>query len=119
MIEVSEVFFFLFLWCIQIVSIVTLDKPSPCPDKIETLKFSLKMSISEGSSILLLLLDKLVLGIDLNLFTVFSVSVIWVDLDLYIDLSVSVLLLLGVSTVLLDACDLYVLLTLSIFFFLK
>ena len=71
-------------------------------------------------SILVLLLDKLVLEIDLDLFTVFtvfSVSVIWVDLDLSNDLTLSDLLILGVSIILLDACDFSFLLTLSIFFF--
>ena len=104
MIKVSGFFFRLFLRGIRRVSGVTLDKLSPCPDKTETLKFSFQMSISEGFSILLLLLDKLFIGIDLDLFTVFSVSVIWVDLDVSNNLNVSVLLLLGVSTVLLDAC---------------
>ena len=102
---------------IQRISGVTLDKISPCPDKTETLKLSLWISISEGFSILALLLDKLVLGKDLDLYTMFSVSVIWVDLNLYIDLTLSVLLLLGVSTVLLDACNLSILLTVSILFF--
>ena len=76
--------------------------------KTETLKFSLWISISEGFSILVLLLDKLVIGIDLDLFTVFYVSVLWVDIDLSIDLTFSVLLILGISTVLLDTCDLSV-----------
>ena len=53
------------------------------------------------------------------MFTVFSVSVIWVNLYLYNDLTVSVLLLLGVSTVLLDACYFSVLLTFSVFFFVE
>ena len=47
----------------------------------------------------------------------FYVSVLLVELDLTNYLIVSVLLLLGVSTVLLDACDLSVLLTVSSFFF--
>ena len=46
----------------------------------------------------------------------FSVSVILVDLDLSIDLTLSVLFLLGVSTVLLDACGFSVMLTVSFFF---
>ena len=66
---------------------------------------------------MLLWLDKLVIVIDLGLFTMFSVSVILVDLDLYIDLTLSFLLILGVSTVLFDACDLSVLLTASILCF--
>ena len=53
-----------------------LDKLSPCPDKTETLEFSLQISISEVFSILVLLLDKLVHGIDLDSFTVFYVSFI-------------------------------------------
>ena len=44
--------------------------------KTETVKLSSEISISEGFSILVLLLDKLVLEIDLNLFTMFSVSVL-------------------------------------------
>ena len=70
-----------------------------------------------GFSILVILLDKLVLGIFLDLSTVFSVSVLWLDLDLSNDLTLSYLLLLGVSTILLDACYLSVLLTVSIFCF--
>ena len=68
---------------------------------------------------MVLLLDKLVLEIDLDFFTVltlFFVSVILVDLYLSNDLILSDLLLLGASTVLLDACDFSVLLTLSILF---
>ena len=61
--------------------------------------------IYEGFSTMVLLLKKFDLGIDLDLSTVFSVSVIWVDLELSNDLTVSVLLILGVSTVLLNACD--------------
>ena len=117
MIELSEIFFLLFFQGISCWSGVTLDKLSSCPDKIETLKFSLQISIYEGFSILVILLDKLVRGIDLDLFTVFSVSVLWLYLDLSNDLPLSVLLLLGVSTVLLDACDVSVLLTVSIFCF--
>ena len=85
--------------------------------KTETLKLSLQTSISEGFSILVLLLDKSVLEIDIDLFTVFSVSIIWVDLDLYIDLFLSVLLILGAYTVLLDACYFSVFFTVSILFF--
>ena len=44
-------------------------------------------------------------------------SVPWLDLDLSIDIKCLVLLILGVSTILLDASDLSVLLTISIFFF--
>ena len=72
-----------------------------------------------GFSILVFLLDKLFLEIDLDLATVFTVfygSVLRVHLDLSNDLSLSYLLLLGVSTVLLDDFDIYVLLTVSIFF---
>ena len=99
----SEVFFPLLLRGIRIISGVTLDKNSPCPDKTETLKLFLWISIYQGFSIPVILLDKLVLGIDLNLLTVFSVSVLWVDLDLSNYLTFYELLLLGVSTVLLDA----------------
>ena len=44
-------------------------------------------------------------------------SVFLADLNLSDDLPFSVLLLLGVSVVLLDACDFSILLTVSIFFF--
>ena len=53
----------------------------------------------------------------LDLSTVFSVSSLWVDLDLSNDFNLSYLLLLVVSTILLDARDFSVLLTMSIFFF--
>ena len=59
-----------------------------------------------GFSILVILLDTLVLEKDLDLYTVFtmfSVSVLWVDLDLSNDLTLLDLLLMYVSTVLLDA----------------
>ena len=42
--------------------------------------------------------------------------IIWVNLDLSIELNVSVLFVLEVSTILLDACDFSDLLTLSILF---
>ena len=90
MIKVSGFFFPLFLRGLQRVSGFTLDEISPCPGKTETLKLSLWISISEGFSILVLLLDKLGLGIYLDSFTVFYVSVLWVDLDLSIDLTLSV-----------------------------
>ena len=120
MIKVSGVFFTLLLRGIRCWSGVTLDKLYLFPDKTETLKLSLQISISEGFSILVLLLDKTVIEIDLYLatvFTVFYLSVLWVDLDLSNDLTLSDLLLLGVSTVLLDAYDFSVLLNVSIFFF--
>ena len=72
----SEAFFILFLRGIQRVSVVTLGKLSPCPDKTETLKLSLQIYIFKGFSIMVLLLDKLILGIDPNLFTVVYVSVL-------------------------------------------
>ena len=78
---------------------------------------SLTIYIAVGFYILVLILDKLFLGIDLDLSTVFYVSVLLADLDLSIDLTLSVLLLLVVSTVILNAFDFSVLLTLSIFFF--
>ena len=71
MIVVSGVFFILFLRGIQRISGVTLDKLSPFPNKIETLKLSLWISISEGFSILVLLLDKSEFGIEPDLSTVF------------------------------------------------
>ena len=80
---------------------------------------SLIISISVGFTILVLILDKLVPIIDPDWSTMLSVSAIWVDLDLSIDLNVSVLLLLDVSTVLLDACDFSVLLNVLMLFFLK
>ena len=73
-----------------------------------------------GFPILVLLLDKLVLEIDLYLFTVFTifyVSFIWVDLDLSNDSTLSNILLLDVSTVFFYACDFSFLLTVSISFF--
>ena len=85
------------------MSSVLLDKLSTCLYKTETLKLSLWICISEGFSILVLLLEYFYIGIYLDLYTVFSVSVILGKLDLSIDLTVSVLLLFGVSTVLLDA----------------
>ena len=71
MIEMPGIFFIVFLRGIKRISDDTLDKLSPCPGKTETLKLSLWISISEGFSILLLLLDELFLGIDLDLSTVF------------------------------------------------
>ena len=68
---------------------------------------------------MVLLLDKLVLGIYPDLSTVFSVSVLWVDFNLYIDLTLSVLLLLGAYTVLLDAFDLSYLLLCQSSFLMK
>ena len=83
----SEVFFLLFLQGIQRVFGVSLEKLSPCPDKTETLKLYFKISISKSFYILVLLLDKLGLGIYLDWSTVFSVSVLWVDFDLSIYLT--------------------------------
>ena len=45
----------------------TLSKLYPCPDKTETLKLSLWISISNGFYIWILLLDILVTGIDPDL----------------------------------------------------
>ena len=84
------------------------------------LKSSLLISRSDGFSILVLRPDKLVDDIEPDLFsllTVFYASVFWVELDLFNDLRLSDLLLLDVSTILLDACDLSVLLTVSILLF--
>ena len=81
---------------------------------------SLLISISFGFSILVLFSDKLADGIDLDLFTnftVYSVSVLLVDLDLPNDLPLSDLLLLDLSIFILDAYDFYVLLNVSILFF--
>ena len=57
MIEVSVVFYILFLRLIQRVSGVLLDKLSPFPYKPKTPKLSLWICISEGFSILVLLLE--------------------------------------------------------------
>ena len=84
------------------------------------LKSSLLISRSDGFSILVLRPDKLVDDIEPDLFsllTVFYASVFWVELDLFNDLRLSDLLLLDVSTILLNACDLSVLLTVSILLF--
>ena len=108
MIKLSEVLFILFLQGISYWSGFTTNIFSPCPEKTERLELSLQISIYVGFYILLILLYKLVLGIYLDLFNVFNefyVSVIWVDPDLSNDLKLSYLLLLDVSTVLLDASD--------------
>ena len=57
------VFFILLLREIRRIYSVTLDKLYPCQEKTETLKLYLWISISVGFSILVLLLDKSVLGI--------------------------------------------------------
>ena len=67
-----------------------------------------------GVYILVLLLNKLFLEVEFDLSTVFSLSVFLLDLDLSNDFTWSVLLLLGVSNVLLDACYFSILLTVSI-----
>ena len=80
----------------------------------------MRISISEGFYILVLLLDSLVLKIDLDLFTVllmFFLSFLWVYLNLYNDSPLSYLLLMDVSTVLLNACDFYVVFIVSILLF--
>ena len=82
MIKVYDVLFPLFLQGRSSWSGVTLDKVSSWPDKMETLKFSLQISIYEGFYILVHLLDKLVIQTDPDLFTVFSVSFHWAYLDL-------------------------------------
>ena len=107
MIEVSGIIFLLFLQGIQSISGVIPFKSSPYKDKSERSLLSPTISISVEFSILVLILDKLVPGIDLDLSNVLTVSVLWVDLYLYIYLTVSVLLLLYASTVLLDACDFF------------
>ena len=70
----SEVFFLLFLRGIRFLSGVTLDTLSPCPDIPERLELSFLIYISLGFSNLLLLLEKLADEIDLDLFTIFTVS---------------------------------------------
>ena len=66
----SGVSFLVLLQGIRRVSSVTLDKISPYPDKTETLKLSLQTSLSEGFYNMVLLLDKIVLEIELDLFSV-------------------------------------------------
>ena len=70
----SGVLSLLFLQGIRILSGVILARSYLCPDKIEKIPLSLKVSISVGFYILLLLLDKLVLGVDLDLSIELSVS---------------------------------------------
>ena len=69
----TEVFFLLFLRGIRCVSGVTLDKFSTCPDKPETLQLYSQTCIYVCLSIPVLLLDKLVLEIHLDLATMFTV----------------------------------------------
>ena len=68
---------------------------------------------------MVLLLYKFVLRVDLDLSTVFTVTVLWGNLYFSNNLTLSVLLLFGVSNFLLDACNFSVLLTVSILFLLK
>ena len=98
MIKVSGVFIILFWRGIQRISGVIPAKSSSCIEKQERYLLSLTISISVSFYILVLILDKFVPGTYLYLSTVLTVS------------------LLDVSTVLLDACDFSVLLTVSIFF---
>ena len=74
MIEVSGVFFLLFLRVIRCLSGVTLDTLSPCPDIPEILGLYFIISISLSFYILVLLLDKLIDEIYLDLFNDFTVS---------------------------------------------
>ena len=66
--EVYGFFFLLFLQGIRRLSGVILDKLSPCPKKSEISLLSLRIYISVGFSILILVLDKLVIGVDLDLY---------------------------------------------------
>ena len=68
------IFPYLFLLVIQRLSGDIVAKSSLCPDKSETYLLSLRISISVGFSILVFLLDKLVLGVDLDLSIELSVS---------------------------------------------
>ena len=70
----SEVFFLLLLQGICCLYSVTLDKLYPCPVILEILDLSFLISISLGFSILVLLSDKLVDEIELDLFTDLAVS---------------------------------------------
>ena len=74
-IKVSGVFFFLFFRWIQRISGVKPAKSSPYKEKSEKYLLSLRISISMGFSIPVLVLDKLVTGIYLDLSTVLTVSV--------------------------------------------
>ena len=119
-IELSEVFFLLFLRGICCLSGVTLDTLYPCTYIPERLGLSFLISIYLGFSILVLFWYKLADEIDLDLFTAFNmsyVSVLWVDLDLSNDLPLSGLLMVYLYFFLLDACGFYVLMTVSILFF--
>ena len=95
--EVYEVLFLLFLQGTLKLSGFTLAKSSPCPDKPETLKFSLSIFISEGFSILVLLLDKLFFGDDLDLSIVSgeyldSLTVSFDVFDFFVSSTVSIFL---------------------------
>ena len=61
---------------IRRISGVIPAKLSPCTEKSERYLLSLKISISVGFYIILLLTDELVFGIDLDLSIVLTVSVI-------------------------------------------
>ena len=76
MIKVSGVLFILFFRGIQRISGVIPAKSSPCYKKLDISLLSLKISRYVRFSILVLMLDKLVPGIDLDLSTVLTVSVI-------------------------------------------
>ena len=104
----------------------SLDTIAPCPDIPERLELYFLISIFLGFSILALLSEILADEIDLDLFSVFTVSyvsflLVYLDLsnDLYLfnDIPLSDLFMMGLSFLLLDACCFSVLLTVSILFF--
>ena len=100
LIEVSEVFFILFLQWIRCLSGITIDTLHPCIDMRERLALSYLISIPFGLFLLVILSDKLADEIYLDLLTDFNVSsvlFIWVDLDLSNDLPLSDLFLMDLS----------------------
>ena len=70
----SKVLFILFLQGIRCLSGDSIDTLASCLDIPEILGLSLLISISLGFSILVLLSEKLADEIDLDLFSVFTVS---------------------------------------------
>ena len=121
----SEVFFLLFLRVIRCLSGDLLDTLDPCPYIPKILALSFLISISFGFYFLVLLSEKLADEIDFDLssvFTVSSVLVLWLYLDLYYYLNLSYdpplsdLFLMDLYFLLLDACGLSILLTVSILF---
>ena len=93
---------------------------TPGLDIPEKIGLSLITFIYFGCSMLILLSDKLADEIDLDFFNVFTeyyISVILEALDLSSDIPFFYSLIMDLSFLLLDACGLSVLLTVSILFF--